>query len=60
MSMSVISKKEVLDSERLKIKQRNSLLIDDIEGTRTLLPGYKFKNKPHFDLNIQDIRGTSS
>ena len=60
MSMSVISKKEVLDSERLKNKQRNSLLIDDIEGTRTLLPGYKFKNKPHFDLNIQDIRGTSS
>lgn len=60
MSMQTIKYSDVKDTRPLEINPRASMRLDDIEGCRTAIPGYKYHNKPVLNLTNQDIYGTLS
>ena len=42
MSLQTIKKQEIYDRDPLQIIPRKSMNLNDIEGCRTYLPGYKY------------------
>ena len=60
MSLSTISKEEVLGRPLISYKTRDIMRNGDIDGSKPQIAGYKYINKASYNNINQDIEGSCS